>query len=166
MSWQQEYSEMVNELMHKDGEPSPLWVLALGLCGEASEVSTAFYATYDTDAAANAAIVLELGDLLWYTTAMMIRLGMSPARHVEAPTINLTACEAAGTIADMVKKNTWHGKPLDPTKVDTHLQAILNYIRDHAERCEKTLEDVARLNMKKLRARYPGGVFTEGGGVR
>jgi len=165
MSWEQEYCEMVNELMHKDGEPSPLWVLALGLCGEAAEVSVASNTAYDDDFQASHAVLPELGDVLWYVTAITIRLGMRQGR-AHATALDMTMYEAAGLIADVVKKDAWHGKPLDPTKVGAYLETIISAIRGHARCYGLTLEGIARLNMKKLRARYPGGVFAEGGGVR
>lgn len=72
---------------------------------------------------------------------------------------------AAGRVADMVKKATAHGVPLDREKLKKELGDVLWYITAVASDNQLTLEDVAQANIAKLRARYPNG-FEKGGGVR
>jgi NTP pyrophosphatase (non-canonical NTP hydrolase) len=71
----------------------------------------------------------------------------------------------AGRIADMVKKATAHGVPLDREKLKKELGDVLWYITAVASDNKLTLQEIAEANVAKLRARYPEG-FVKGGGVR
>lgn len=72
---------------------------------------------------------------------------------------------AAGNVADMVKKATAHGVPLDREKLKKELGDALWYITAVAGDNGLTLQDIAEANVAKLRKRYPEG-FVKGGGVR
>ena len=71
----------------------------------------------------------------------------------------------AGETADLIKKNVFHGVPLDTDKVLKELGDVLYYITRLADYYGFTLEQVASENQQKLLARYPAG-FVPGGGKR
>lgn len=77
----------------------------------------------------------------------------------------LAAFRAAGHIADIVKKAVSHGVSGDRSKLLKELGDVLWYIAAVANDNDITLEEIARENISKLRARYPEG-FVRGGGVR
>lgn len=77
----------------------------------------------------------------------------------------LGLCGEAGEVADMVKKQTWHGKSFTANQFADELGDVLWYLADVAGACGLTLEDIAAQNIEKLRRRYPNG-FVTGGGVR
>lgn len=72
---------------------------------------------------------------------------------------------AAGNVADMVKKATAHGVPLNREHLKKELGDVLWYIAAVASDNSLTLQDIAEANVAKLRARYPKG-WVKGGGVR
>lgn len=63
----------------------------------------------------------------------------------------------AGEVADLIKKWAFHGKPLDQDKLVKEMGDVLWYLSVLAARRGISLEDVARANIAKLRARYPKG---------
>lgn len=68
----------------------------------------------------------------------------------------------AGEVADMIKKEIYHGhgpNP-DPSKMPKELGDVLWYVADLATSYGYTLEEVARMNVAKLQARYPAGFTT------
>lgn len=67
----------------------------------------------------------------------------------------------AGEVADLVKKHIGHGHALDADKVKKELGDVLWYVAVLSERIGCTLEDVAKANVEKLRARYPSGFDPE-----
>lgn len=67
----------------------------------------------------------------------------------------------AGEVADLVKKHIGHGHVLDVDKVKKELGDVLWYVAVLSERIGCTLEDVAKANVEKLRARYPEGFDPE-----
>lgn len=77
----------------------------------------------------------------------------------------LGLCGEAGEVADMVKKATWHGKPIDRTKLQDELGDVLWYLADIATACGLSLDEIASENLDKLQKRYPSG-FVLGGGNR
>lgn len=77
----------------------------------------------------------------------------------------LGLCGEAGEVADLVKKATWHGRDLCPADMAIELGDVLWYLADIATALGLTLEEIAAMNVAKLRARYPDG-FTVGGGIR
>lgn len=70
-----------------------------------------------------------------------------------------------GEVCDMVKKDLFHGVPMDPDKMLKELGDVLYYLARTADYYDFTLEEVARVNNIKLAKRYPKG-FVEGGGIR
>jgi NTP pyrophosphatase (non-canonical NTP hydrolase) len=67
----------------------------------------------------------------------------------------------AGEVQDIIKKHIGHGHTLDAGKVGKELGDVLWYVAVLAERIGWTLEDVAKANVEKLRARYPEGFDPE-----
>lgn len=67
----------------------------------------------------------------------------------------------AGEVADIVKKVVGHGHALDADKVNKELGDVLWYVAVLAHRVGFTLEEVAKANVEKLRARYPEGFDPE-----
>lgn len=63
----------------------------------------------------------------------------------------------AGEVADLVKKHVGHGHELDTTKVIDEIGDVLWYVSEMASALGCPLEDVALINEKKLRKRYPKG---------
>lgn len=67
----------------------------------------------------------------------------------------------AGEYADLVKKAVFHGHELDRDKALKELGDALWYIARAAHQHGSTLADVAEMNVRKLRARYPNGWSSE-----
>ena len=70
----------------------------------------------------------------------------------------------AGEIADHVKKIMFHGHPLDDAtrdKIAKEIGDILWYCAMGARGIGLDLGEVARMNVEKLRKRYPDGFSTE-----
>jgi NTP pyrophosphatase (non-canonical NTP hydrolase) len=70
----------------------------------------------------------------------------------------------AGEIADHVKKIMFHGHPLDDAtrdKIAKEIGDILWYCAMGARGIGLDLSEVARMNVEKLRKRYPDGFSTE-----
>lgn len=77
----------------------------------------------------------------------------------------LGLCGEAGEVAELLKKVHYHGKTWDNDDMAKELGDMLWYLSAAARCCGTTLADIARLNVEKLKARYPDG-FVMGGGVR
>jgi hypothetical protein len=142
---------------------------ALGLAGEVGEVCALLAAK-----PADAAMVLELGDVLWYITALawhydckLADLIADAGDHYRADTANavLSLVAHTGAVCDIIKKTQWHGKEPNQGAVLAGLRDAVAAIRVLAYRHGATLDLVMDANIAKLRARYPAG-FVEGGGVR
>jgi NTP pyrophosphatase (non-canonical NTP hydrolase) len=71
----------------------------------------------------------------------------------------------AGEVADMIKKGIFHGHELDRHEVAKELGDCLWYIAQLSRLAGFTLEDVAVMNINKLKARYPNG-FSEEASVK
>jgi NTP pyrophosphatase (non-canonical NTP hydrolase) len=70
----------------------------------------------------------------------------------------------SGEIADHVKKILYHGHPLDDAtrdKIAKEIGDILWYCAIGARGIGVSLSEIARLNVEKLRKRYPEGFSTE-----
>lgn len=70
-----------------------------------------------------------------------------------------------GHIAEVVKKEVYHGKEPDRQKLLDELGDVLWHVMTIAVDHGSSLEEVARINDDKLRKRYPSG-FVKGGGIR
>jgi NTP pyrophosphatase (non-canonical NTP hydrolase) len=70
----------------------------------------------------------------------------------------------SGEIADHVKKILYHGHPLDDAtrdKIAKEIGDILWYCAIGARGIGMSLSKIARMNVEKLRKRYPEGFSTE-----
>lgn len=67
----------------------------------------------------------------------------------------------AGECIDVLKKYEFQGHILDKAKLLDELGDVLWYVAELATGLDKTLEDVARHNVEKLRKRYPDGFEAE-----
>ena len=70
----------------------------------------------------------------------------------------------SGEIADHVKKIVYHGHPLDDDtrdKIAKEIGDILWYCAIGSRGIGLDLGEIARMNIEKLRKRYPGGFSTE-----
>lgn len=63
----------------------------------------------------------------------------------------------AGELADMIKKHVFHGHHLPFEEVGKELGDMLWYLSLMAELFGYTLQEVAEMNIDKLRTRYPQG---------
>lgn len=112
--------------------------------------------TYRPDRKANHALGVagEVAECDAHLDKDMIQLGAS---H--------DALRTAGRICDAVKKDVYHDRPADKTAMLKELGDVLWYVAALATDYEFTLEEVAKANVEKLKARYPEG-FVKGGGNR
>ena len=67
----------------------------------------------------------------------------------------------AGEVTDYIKKVLYHGHKLDKSVLCKELGDVMWYIAALADAAGLTLEKVARVNIDKLRARYPDGFSQE-----
>ncbi len=70
----------------------------------------------------------------------------------------------SGEIADLIKKIIFHGHPLDDTtrdKIAKEIGDILWYCAMGAQGIGVGLGEIARMNVEKLKKRYPEGFSTE-----
>lgn len=75
----------------------------------------------------------------------------------------LGLCGESGEVADLFKKVLGHGHPYTTemfAKVQKELGDVLWYVAEMASVLGMTLEDIAGINIAKLRARYPQGFTT------
>ena len=95
-----------------------------------------------------------------------LRTSAAPFPDRERPMVQtLGLCGEAGEVAEMVKKASWHGKPVDTALMCDELGDVLWYVADLASHYGLSLEFIALENVEKLKRRYPDG-FVVGGGVR
>lgn len=67
----------------------------------------------------------------------------------------------AGELADELKKVMWHGHDFDREKLRDELGDLLWYVSEIATALDFDLDDVAILNVEKLKRRYPEGFSEE-----
>lgn len=71
------------------------------------------------------------------------------------------ACTEAGELMDIVKKKTFYGKSVDWTNVIEESGDILWYLAIVARASGVSLDQIAAINIAKLRARYPNRFETD-----
>lgn len=76
-------------------------------------------------------------------------------------TMGLGVAGEAGEVADLIKKYVGHGHELDDDKLLKEMGDVLWYLAAIATLRGFSLEQVAALNISKLRARYPEGFSEE-----
>lgn len=67
----------------------------------------------------------------------------------------------AGEITEIFKKHFYHGHELDIPKVKSEIGDLLWYLSALCDSVGVTLEEVAKINIKKLKNRYPDGFDIE-----
>lgn len=67
----------------------------------------------------------------------------------------------AGEVAELIKKHVGHGHPLDKEKLTKELGDVLWYLATLAEVLGISFQDVADMNLEKLKKRYPDGFSHE-----
>jgi NTP pyrophosphatase (non-canonical NTP hydrolase) len=174
-----DYSKAIEKLFYKDGKHIPTTISVLGLCGEAAEVTALFESTvgntdWNTDQFTRE-LKLELGDVMWYVAAILDSQGndctaLEPSdlgvETVLLPRLCGVLSMHAGHIADMVKKEAWHGKFFNLDTLIAELSAVALIVEEIGSRFGLEMEEICQANVDKLEARYPGKTFTEGGGIR
>lgn len=70
---------------------------------------------------------------------------------------SLGLCGESGEVADIIKKNTFQGHDLDKKHVAEELGDILWYVSLGAKSLGYTLDEIAEMNVNKLKKRYPDG---------
>lgn len=71
----------------------------------------------------------------------------------------LGLCGETGECADLVKKHLYQGHGLDKAHMAKELGDVAWYLAEAAEGIGYNLEDIFRMNIDKLKARYPEGHF-------
>ncbi len=67
----------------------------------------------------------------------------------------------SGEFCDLVKKAFYHGKDIPREHLIKELGDIMWYIALAADALQVPMEEIAEINIKKLRARYPEGHFSK-----
>lgn len=87
---------------------------------------------------------------------------LEPKTHLAVMALGLAG--EAGEVADMIKKHVGHGHPLDAGKLIKELGDVLWYLAAICDAQHTSLDEVARQNIEKLKARYPDG-FTHASSI-
>ncbi|MED3623246.1 nucleoside triphosphate pyrophosphohydrolase family protein [Neobacillus thermocopriae] len=67
----------------------------------------------------------------------------------------------AGEVADLIKKNIFHGHDLSKEEINKELGDVLWYISQIARLVGLTLDEIATSNIDKLIRRYPNGFSSQ-----
>ncbi|MBQ9263967.1 MAG: nucleoside triphosphate pyrophosphohydrolase family protein [Clostridia bacterium] len=96
-----------------------------------------------------------------YQRLAMITL--NPALSEKDVLINgvMGLCGEAGEAIDLVKKHLAQGHPLDKERQAKELGDVAWYLAETAQAIGYPLDDILRMNIDKLKARYPEGFSTE-----
>ena len=88
---------------------------------------------------------------------------LNPALSPKDVLINgvMGLCGEAGECIDIVKKHLHQGHELDKAKLAKELGDVAWYLAETAWALEIPFEDILRMNLEKLKARYPAGFETE-----
>ena len=70
-------------------------------------------------------------------------------------------CGESGEAIDLVKKHLAQGHPLDAEKLAKELGDIAWYLAETAHAIGYSLEDILKMNIDKLAARYPEGFSSD-----
>ena len=97
----------------------------------------------------------------YQSLAMRTASGMNYEHHGMLLNGVLGLCGESGEVADIVKKATFQGHDLDIEHVAKELGDICWYIAVSANAIGCDLETIMRMNIEKLRKRYPEGFDAE-----
>lgn len=84
---------------------------------------------------------------------------LSPDYHLLNGALGL--CGESGEVADMVKKNFMQGHDLDIDHLAKELGDCLWYIAETATAIGIDMETIMKMNIEKLKARYPDGFSSD-----
>lgn len=97
----------------------------------------------------------------YQSLAMRTASGMNYEHHGMLLNGVLGLCGESGEVADIVKKATFQGHDLDIEHVAKELGDICWYIAVSATAIGCDLETIMKMNIEKLRKRYPEGFDAE-----
>ena len=88
---------------------------------------------------------------------------LNPALNEKDVLINgvMGLCGESGEAIDLVKKHLAQGHELDKEKLAKELGDVAWYLAETAHAIGYDLETILRMNIDKLRARYPDGFSSE-----
>jgi NTP pyrophosphatase (non-canonical NTP hydrolase) len=88
---------------------------------------------------------------------------LNPALSEKGTLINgvMGLCGESGEVIDLVKKHLSQGHPLDREVLAKELGDVAWYLAETAYVLGYPLEEIFRMNLEKLSARYPDGFSTE-----
>ena len=89
-------------------------------------------------------------------TPLALRTASKDGQFVNA---GLGIAGEAGEVADIVKKVTFHNKPLDRGHAIAELGDLCWYINSMIDVLDTSWSEVFETNIRKLEARYPDGCF-------
>lgn len=130
---------------------------ALGICGEAAEVASAYQEQKSSH------VLEECGDLLWYAAQMCKACGISLAEFAPhdipgEPSASLGLLWfATGKLADMTKKEVFHKKETSIIDRWHVIDAILSAVDTLLGFYGFTVQDACGHNVEKLLKRFPNG---------
>lgn len=155
-----EYQEFIIPRSNVDVTDTASFALCgLGLAEESLEVIGTI--EDEPDLAPN-----ELGDVLWYVVAALACLGVKPSelprKEVDVPDdsdLSLWLLFEACTFAGLAKKVWNHKHPLERHRLEMAgaLDRALGDIEYLADELGFSLEQIADVNVAKLKRRYPSG---------
>lgn len=93
--------------------------------------------------------------------ALRTASGMKYEHHGMLMNGALGLCGESGEVADLVKKATFQGHELDVAHVAEELGDVAWYLAVSAHAIGYTLDDILKMNVEKLKARYPDGFDSE-----
>ena len=93
-----------------------------------------------------------------YQKAALRTADMNYSEHSMIMNGALGLCGEAGEVADIIKKATFQGHPLDTEHIAEELGDVAWYLAITASAIGKNLDDIFAANVAKLRKRYPGRV--------
>lgn len=95
----------------------------------------------------------------------LLKLSFKNGEPVPVTVCALGLVGEAGEVADLLKKQLWHGRFVQPAEFARELGDVLWYVQALANLFGFSLSEIAQMNIDKLKHRYPNG-FVEGGGNR
>lgn len=81
--------------------------------------------------------------------------GMFPTAMLDNAALGL--CGESGEFADMIKKTQYQGHRLDIEHAAKELGDVLWYVAMACTALQYDMEEIMRMNIEKLRSRYPDG---------
>ena len=96
-----------------------------------------------------------------YQDKASITRSKSNMRNFELSNYALGLVCEAGEAGDIIKKVVYHGHDLDEQELKKELGDVLWYLSNICNVLGYSLEDIAKMNIEKLKKRYPNGFNTK-----